>query len=73
VSTGTIAINYSGSQANANLNGKILALTPKVSANGGVIWNCGYKAVVGSDPTGSTAGSVTTTVLPKYLPQNCRT
>jgi type IV pilus assembly protein PilA len=73
VSTGTIAINYSGTQANANINGKILALTPKISPNGDVIWNCGYKAVVGSDPTGSTAGSVTTTVLPKYLPQNCRT
>ncbi len=71
VTTGTISINYSGAQANANINGKILALTPKISPNGDVIWNCGYKAVVGSDPS-TAAGSVTTNILPKYLPQNCR-
>ena len=72
VSTGTISITYSGTQANANITGKKLALTPKISSNGDVIWNCGYKTVVGSNPTSGAAGSVTTDVPAKYLPQNCR-
>jgi len=72
LSTGTIQITYGGIQANTNINGKILGLRPTVSPNGDVIWNCGYKAVVGSDPTGSTAGTNGTNLTPKYLPAACR-
>jgi type IV pilus assembly protein PilA len=70
ISTGTIAITYGGIQANTNISGKKLALTPTTSNNGDVIWNCGYKASVGN--TSPTAGSVTTDVLAKYLPASCR-
>jgi type IV pilus assembly protein PilA len=79
VTTGSISINYGGGtavQANSNINGKVLVLQPKISANGDVIWNCGYKTLVGSDPSSGASGVVAatgTTVLPKYLPQNCRT
>jgi type IV pilus assembly protein PilA len=70
ISTGTIQITY-GVQANTNINGKVLGLRPKVSPNGDVIWNCGYKTEVGSDPT-QAAGTNGTNVTAKYLPASCR-
>ena len=76
ISTGTISITYAGVQANTTaLTGtsNVLSLTPKVSLNNDVIWNCGYKAVVGTDPTSGAAGTVATTVNARYLPQSCRT
>jgi type IV pilus assembly protein PilA len=75
LTTGTISIVYAGAQANTNALGagaNSLSLTPKVSPNGDVIWNCGYKAVLGVDPASGAAGGVATTVLSKYLPANCR-
>src|SRR5262245_35077191 len=73
ITTGTIDIQYGGTQANSNINGKHLALRPTTSPNGDIIWNCGYKASVGSNPTSGAAGSVTTDVLAKHLPASCRT
>jgi type IV pilus assembly protein PilA len=73
--TGTIQITYSSGapqQANTNLNGLRLDLRPTVSANGDVIWTCGKKAIVGADPASGAATADGTTVLPKYLPSNCR-
>jgi len=77
VSNGTIQISYSNAtpfQANANINGLRLDLRPTVSANGDVIWTCGKKAIVGSDPPGGATAATAdgTTVTPKYLPSNCR-
>jgi type IV pilus assembly protein PilA len=73
VSTGTIIISYAGTQANKNLSGSpLLTLVPKISTNGDVIWNCGYKTVVGTDPASGAATASTTNVIAKYLPQNCR-
>jgi type IV pilus assembly protein PilA len=74
--TGTIQITYSNTApfiANANLNGLILGLKPMVSANGDVIWNCGYKAAIGADPASGASGANGTTVTAKYLPSTCRT
>jgi len=73
IQTGTIAINYSSTSpqiANTNIGGKTLALTPRTSPNGDVIWNCGYKTAIGS--TTPAAGTVTTNVAAKYLPNACR-
>ena len=70
ISTGTIVITYGGVNANTNISGKILALMPTTSPNGDVIWNCGYKDVVGS--TSPTAGTNSTDVTAKYLPAACR-
>ena len=72
ISTGTIVITYGGVQANTNINGKKLGLRPTTSNNGDVIWNCGYKVTVGSDPTSGPANTTATTVTPKYLPASCR-
>jgi type IV pilus assembly protein PilA len=73
LNTGTIVITYGGVQANTNINGKVLALRPTVSNNGDVIWNCGYKAEVGANPSNATAAANNTTdVTPKYLPASCR-
>jgi type IV pilus assembly protein PilA len=73
LSTGTIVIQFGGVQANTNINGKKLTLRPTTSANGDVIWNCGYKATVGSDPSSGGASANATDILAKYLPAACRT
>jgi|ERR1700690_4020338 len=77
VTNGTIVVKYgtvngNGAQANANIVGSLLALRPTISLNNDIIWNCGYKAVVGNDPASGASGANTTNVLQKYLPQNCR-
>ena len=77
VSNGTITITY-GLQANADkLATETLALQPKVSANGDVIWVCGkHTAPAGAgDPTtgASDDGATATSLEDKYLPSNCRT
>ena len=73
IKAGTILIHYSGTQANSNLSAAdLLTLRPTVSPNGDVIWNCGYKVTVGSDPTSGPANTTATTVTPKYLPASCR-
>jgi type IV pilus assembly protein PilA len=75
LATGTIQIIYAGTQVNTNaLTGatNTLSIRPTVSLNGDVIWNCGYKAVVGADPATGAAGAAVNTVLPKYLPATCR-
>jgi type IV pilus assembly protein PilA len=71
VNNGTITIVYGGVNANSNINNAKLALQPSTSANGDVIWNCGYKAVVGSSTP--TPGTNDTSITAKYLPSTCRT
>ena len=83
VQNGTIVVTYGvggagapGGQANANINGGILALQPLLSLNNDVVWNCGLKAPVGNpapNPPASPGAVGLTTILAKYLPQNCRT
>ncbi len=70
VTTGTINITYGGVNANANLAGTILSLRPTTSPNGDVIWNCGYKAIVGAAVPPSAVS--TTSVTARYLPSTCR-
>jgi len=74
ISNGTIEITF-GNQANAEAfsAGAVLALRPTVSANGDVIWNCGYRTEVGTDPASGAAAANATDVLEKYLPATCRT
>jgi len=73
VNTGSITITYGGVQANANINGKTLILEPRTSANGDVIWNCGFKAQVGSGLASQGAAGSTSSITAKYLPNACRT
>jgi type IV pilus assembly protein PilA len=74
IANGTIVITF-GNQANADAfsNGNVLALRPTVSANGDVIWNCGYRTEVGADPASGGADANSTDVLEKFLPATCRT
>ena len=72
VKAGTIQIVY-GLQANTNIATlNRLDLRPTVSTNNDVIWTCGKHAVLGADPASGAATADGTTVVPKYLPQNCR-
>jgi type IV pilus assembly protein PilA len=75
VEDGTIHITY-GSDANDAINGLILSLRPRLSANSDVVWLCGDYTGADinpalTDPTAPSAAS-TTDVPPKYLPSSCR-
>ena len=73
INTGSIVITFGGVQANSNINGKALVLQPTTSPNGDVIWNCGYKAAIGStSPAAGAVAATATNVTPKYLPASCR-
>jgi type IV pilus assembly protein PilA len=77
INNGTIEITYGG-QANANITGNLLALIPMVSANDDVVWLCGYNDGTNmnpapADPANDAAPATVSDVLPKYLPQSCRT
>ncbi len=76
---GTIKITY-GYNSNSNLQKagqNVLELEPRLSPNNDVVWLCGKNIPTTSglhDPSSSTPAdaSTGTTVLPKYLPANCR-
>jgi type IV pilus assembly protein PilA len=83
---GTLVITYSnagGYQANAKIDTLTLALQPNLSGltsttgNEDVVWVCGLHAAPTNvhQPAAGVAAPVPaglTTVLPKYLPANCR-
>ena len=73
--TGTLVATF-GKQANSNIVGKALALQPKTSPNGDVIWLCGKRGAPSGagDPSSgpSDDGSAATSLVPKYLPATCR-
>jgi type IV pilus assembly protein PilA len=74
VTTGTISISYGG-QANATalaVGQELLTLTPVLSTNNDVIWVCGYHAAPAGVVLVPAAAVIASTVLPKYLPSNCR-
>jgi type IV pilus assembly protein PilA len=65
---GNVIITYSGSQANAKLTGKSLALSVGLDTNGDVEWVCGSQVA----PTNVTvAVTAATTVPAQYLPSSC--
>ena len=68
--SGVITVKY-GAQANANVAGATLTLTPGLSVNNDVAWICGDHAT----PAGITPATtpVVAVVKQKYLPQVCRT
>ncbi len=74
LATGGIQIPYGGTHLNSNVTtcSNTLYISQTIDGNNDVIWNCGYKASVGTFAGGITAGG-TSTVVQKYLPQNCRT
>ena len=71
VQGGGITIQY-GNEANTKLVGDSVGLQPGASANGDVVWKCGY-AQNPSGWSGSDIGTAPTTdVEAKYLPSSCR-
>ena len=69
---GSITITYNQTQANANLNGKVLAIYAGLSGNGDMIWVCG-KAAPPSSGTGFTGTAAQTTIANmQWLPSSCK-
>jgi type IV pilus assembly protein PilA len=76
VANGVITITY-GAEANAQITGKTLTLTPYESVDLSVAWRCGTAGVPnGTQPMGTKAGAATAyvapTVIDRYLPSACR-
>jgi type IV pilus assembly protein PilA len=77
VTNGTIEITY-GNEANQQIAGQTLALTPYESADLSVVWQCGDSpappnaALLGTDGGGVTAAVGATSLDDKYLPSSCR-
>ena len=71
VLNGEIIISY-GADAHTNINPDTLVLTPYLSADFSVSWQCGF----GNAPAGATvmnAGPTASSIEERYLPSNCRT
>jgi len=76
VTNGVITVTY-GNEANQQINGNTLTLTPYESPDLSVAWRCGFaNAPAGTAPLGTSAGAPTAyvapTIDPKYLPSACR-
>ena len=75
VEDGNIVIEYAGAApANENIWGDFLVLRPGATANGDVVWHCGY-ATYPANANVTVQNAVATTpnsIEAKYLPSNCR-
>lgn len=69
VADGVITITF-GNDANANIDGETLSLTPGTNPNDDVVWQCGEFVMSGAGLSMQASGD--TTVLDKYLPSSCR-
>ena len=71
VGGGGITIQYGGNEVNDKISGDTVGLQPGASANGDVVWKCGY--AVNPSGWGSDTGTApTTNIEAKYLPSSCR-
>jgi type IV pilus assembly protein PilA len=70
VAAGVITVTF-GNNANANIAGSTIGLTPYVTLDNSVAWRCGNSAA----PAGTAlmgGAAVAGTLLPKYMPASCR-
>jgi type IV pilus assembly protein PilA len=76
VGVGVIEATYSGAQVNQKLataGNNLLAISPWVSKNGDLIWQCGRGAVPSNNISiAGTDSSTVTTVPAKWLPASCK-
>ena len=74
---GVIVVTF-GNEANANISGETLTLTPYETAGLNIVWRCGWAPQpVGLSPMGTSSGGRTavfipTTVADAYLPSACK-
>jgi type IV pilus assembly protein PilA len=72
VNDGVITITYNGTETNSKIAGNTLSLTPFLTQDNSVAWQCGKaNAPQGlTQKMGTTQGN--TTIVDKYLPKACR-
>lgn len=76
VANGVITVTY-GNEANAQIAGDTLTITPYESTDLSVVWRCGYAAAPANTALLGTAGGAATayvapTVAQQYMPAACR-
>ena len=71
---GLITIKYNATNANTAIQGKTLSLAPGVDGSNSITWQCGLfpQSSLTNVVTWAADAAAKTTVLPKYLPKNCR-
>ena len=75
VEDGNIVVEYaSAAPANTAIQGAFLVLRPGATANGDVVWHCGYATYPANAnvTVQNVAATNATDILAKYLPSNCR-
>ncbi len=75
IKAGMVVITYGGQSNSALLEGdhNVLALAPGQSDNGDIVWVCGRSPVPANVTNLAGDPAAATTILPKYLPEACRT
>jgi type IV pilus assembly protein PilA len=75
IDNGGVTIQFGG-DANKNILGETLGLTPGASPNDDVVWKCGRSdfasGSVDAGASAATDGVTSTDLLNKYLPSSCR-
>jgi type IV pilus assembly protein PilA len=71
VANGVITIVYNGNETNSKIKGSQLSLTPYLSNDNSVAWQCG-NAPAPQGLTTKMGGTGNTSVLDKYMPKACR-
>jgi type IV pilus assembly protein PilA len=75
VGNGGITVQF-GNDANSNISGQTLGLTPAASVNGDVMWKCGRSAFpstgISSTAPAATDGTTSAGLANKYIPSSCR-
>jgi type IV pilus assembly protein PilA len=71
VAAGEITVTY-GLAANGNITNKTLVLTPYLTLDKSVAWQCGNAAAPAGGAVVMGAGPTASTLLAKYMPASCR-
>ncbi len=78
IANGVLTVTF-GNEANAQIVGLTMTLTPYETTNLGVVWRCGSAPVpggglntMGTSGGGNTAVYAAPTLPPQYLPSSCR-
>ncbi|WP_428100126.1 pilin [Candidatus Rariloculus sp.] len=69
---GEVIITYGNDANAANLAGRTLVLTPHLTADGSIVWQCGLAPSTVANPMGANTNPGGTTVSPQHLPSACR-
>jgi len=72
VANGVITITYNANDTNAKIKNQVLSLTPYLTVDNSVAWQCGSANAPSGLTTTMGGATGTTNITDKYLPKACR-